>query len=48
MPQAPAASGGLGGFITCADTSCGAAAASFGESRIFEEACAPVSFAREP
>jgi hypothetical protein len=46
-PQVPASSGVLHGFITCADTSCGAAVNSFGESRIFEEAAAPVSFARE-
>jgi hypothetical protein len=47
-PQAPASSGGLDGFITCGDISCGAAVNFFGESRIFEEQPAPVSFAREP
>ena len=35
------------GFTTCGDTSCGAAVNSFGEFRIFEEAAAPASFARE-
>jgi hypothetical protein len=46
-PHAPASSGGLDGFITCRDTSCGAAVNSFGECRIFEAAATPVSFARE-
>ena len=40
-------SGGLEGFIMSGDTSCGGAVNSFGASRIFEEAAAPVSFIRE-
>jgi len=40
-------SGGLAGCITCAGTSCGAAANYSGEFRTCEEAAAPVSFVRE-
>jgi hypothetical protein len=45
--QTQAPSGDPQGFITCVDIWCAVAVSSSGESRIFEEAAAPVSFVRE-